>query len=925
MKLPLHGWSRRLQRLLLNAVAFVFAASLFAQTPKPAASGDSPSATPAASTTSTPASAPALTPATPDTPVAYDADAMALILARRYVAGSGNADSRAALLDALGRMGWDVRNHPGVITHPAPAGTATGLAMRDYEIDELLWKPTEQPTIRFISFAQAIAIPFEDADAEELAQDLLDTLRTCADSDNPQKRFWARFIIALGRVSPTGYDLAGFAPPPVVYPSKAQLKALEKEAQRNPLAFAFAGGMQPKPLWDEKDPVLAASPLPERPDDDPRGNIQARDKKRMDELTDELSQLSSKLGAATTPELQKSLQEKLNKLMTELGAISNRMTAATTLQMAETMRKMQKAKSGKSDDEEEEEDDDEDSDRSSDPRFLAEWRDQPLSLLQVSLITRVLSADLRLYAKRAPAPAAKSRSRVSSLFSPSPFSGRGSLPFAMITLAQLAPAPAPNFGEQFSGAAGDIWATVTGAYTGAVLDHHLPDSKFSKGVGIANVIIAWYKTIMSVARQKIEIQVENAPLVRTKNRSPGERRTAKAKVEIDFPKHDALKAIRAAANLSTLDLQLPDGGPVSGAKVVWRLVEGSYNNKYQTAKGGWEYKPELAVVQFAAAGSNAAYISTTDANGEATITIEGVPQKKILPPNVRPYMRRAAIAVEVTIKVGNMTQDLNDAINTAMGGPIGGGLSFIADMVLRTSFFFQKSHVFDVKDWKEPHWEGDFEITVKASGSKTDKGEKGGPPVTYRWKMDRVMEGRLLTPDWDEDDSQKKDPTLARFKLEVDGDSRYFKLDDSSSAKSSRIDNRYEATGPIQIQPKGQNQLAYWGRSDPSGNAALSFTGGKMILEIEPFFGAECVVGTYESNGRRTNSRADTRYLSLLDGVYPSEFRVIEDHDGTQDFYEGTKTFDGLGNLPYVPQFDAVVTLKWRVWRNNPPPKNKTR
>ena len=137
---------------------------------------------------------------------------------------------------------------------------------------------------------------------------------------------------------------------------------------------------------------------------------------------------------------------------------------------------------------------------------------------------------------------------------------------AMITLAQLAPAPAPNFGDQFSGAAGDIWATVTGAYTGAVLDHHLPDSKFSKGVGIANVIIAWYKTIMSVARQNITIEVENAPLVRTKNRSPGERRTAKAKVEIDFPKHDALKAIRAAANLSTLDLQLPDGGPVSGAK-----------------------------------------------------------------------------------------------------------------------------------------------------------------------------------------------------------------------------------------------------------------------------------------------------------------------------------------------------------------------
>ncbi|ATC65525.1 hypothetical protein CMV30_17090 [Nibricoccus aquaticus] len=920
MNLPLPRWSRLPQRLLLSTVALALTTALLAQKSAPA------------SLPATPASASSETLA-PDAPVTYDADAMALILARRYVAGEGNADSRIALLDALGRMGWDVRNHPGLITHPAPAGTATGLAMRDYEIDELLWKPADQPTVRFISFAQAVAIPFEDADPEELAQDLLDTLRKSADSDNPQQRFWARFIIALGRVSPSGYDLTGLAPAPVIQPSQKQLKALEKQAKGNP--FALIAAMQPQPVWDEKDPVLAASPRPERDEDDPRSTIQQRDQKRLDELSDELNALSEKIGAATDPAAQKILQDKLNKLMTEMAAISNRSATASTLQAAATMRKLTQPHSSKSNsNDESEEDDDSDSDdedddkKSSGPRFIAEWRDQPLSLLQVSLLTRVLSADLRLYAKRTSAPASKSRARLGSFFSPrspslSSTSGiSGSLPFAMITLAQLAPAPAPNFGDQFSGAGGDIWATVTGAYTGAVLDHHLPDSKFSKAAGIANVIIAWYKTIMSVARQKITIEVENAPLVRTKNRTAGEKRTAKATVEIDFPKSDVLKAIRAAGNLTTIDLQLPDGGPVSGAKVVWRLVEGSYNNKYQTAKGGWEYKPELAVVQFA---EGAGYTSTTNDAGEATITIEGAPQKKILPKNVRPYMRRAAIAVEVTIKVGNITQDMNDAINTAMGGPVGGGLSFLADMVLRTSFFFQKSQVFDVKDWKEPHWEGDFEITAKASGSKSNKGEKGGPPVTYKWKMERSMEGRLITPDWDEDDSQKKDPTLARYTLEVDGDSRYFKLDDSSSAKSSRIDNRYEATGPVQIQPSGQNQLAYYGRSEPSGNASLSFTGGKMILEIEPFFGAECVVGTYEKNGSRSSNRAETRFLSLLDGVYPSEFRVIEDNDGTQDYYEGTKTFDGLGNLPFVPQFDLEVVLKWRVWRNNPPPKNKTR
>src|SRR4029077_11339107 len=104
---------------------------------------------------------------------------------------------------------------------------------------------------------------------------------------------------------------------------------------------------------------------------------------------------------------------------------------------------------------------------------------------------------------------------------------------------------------------------------------------------------------------------------------------------------------------------------------------------------------------------------------------------------VRPYPRRAAIAVEVTIKVGNLTQDLNDAINTAMGGPLIGGLGFIADMVLRTSFFFQAGKIFEVTDWKEPAWEGDFQITVKGAGSKHEKGEKGGPDQDYAWSMNR--------------------------------------------------------------------------------------------------------------------------------------------------------------------------------------------
>lgn len=834
-------------------------------------------------------------------PIVLDSDSAALLLARQYVAGG--ADSRAALEEALDRMGWSVRDAKGALLK-APRSGDTGLALRDYEIEELLWKPSEQPSIRLISYAQALAIPLEGADPEELAQDLIETLRKSAASDQPQQRFWARFIIALGRVSPANYDLAASSPPAVMQPTPAQMKGLEKLAMTDPMALIKV--MQPKPVWPKDDPVLAPSPRPKHPLEGGRPGSAERDRLRLEELSDQISALTEDLTQSDEAR-QKAAGEKLQKLSAEMGEITQRQASASLQQTADGMAKMNRATNDDEEDDEEEDNDD-------GPRFTAEWRDQPLSFLQISLLTRVIAADLRqIAARHAPA-----RGHAATRWLPP-------LPLAAIGVAQAAPAPAPSFGDQFTGAIGDVWATASGAYTGAVLEHYMPENKFSKGMSVANTIIAWYKTIMTVVRQKITVKVDDVPLVRTKTRSPGQQRTARATVEIDFPKSDALKAIRAAGNLTTLDLQMPDGGPVSGAKVVWRLPEGSYNGKYQNAKGGWDYRPDLAIVQFA---EGAGYETTTNDNGETSITIEGAAQKKNLPNTVRPYPRRAAIAVEVTIKVGNLTQDLNDAISLAMGGPVSGSLTFIADMCLRTSFLFGASTPFEVTDWKEPAWQGEFEITIKGAGSKSQDGEKGGPPVEYTWSMDHYMIGRLHTPDWAEDGEAERDyKNDARHKLEVDGESRHFRLKDSSSAKSKKSHNRYRADGPLQIPPPSGSPLASYSRAEPTGDAELMFTGGKMVLQLDPFFIAECLVTRSEQNGGRTANRSGAETLSLLGGISPDSFTIIEANDGSADFVEGTKTFDQLykGNLPFVPAFDVVVTVKYRLWKNEPPPKNKPR
>ena len=57
---------------------------------------------------------------------------------------------------------------------------------------------------------------------------------------------------------------------------------------------------------------------------------------------------------------------------------------------------------------------------------------------------------------------------------------------------------------------------------------------------------------------------------------------------------------------------------------------------------------------------------------------------------------------------------------------------------------------------------------------------------------------------------------------------------------------------------------------------------------------------------------------------WTNDFRIFEDISEDREFIEGSETFDYYhGNLPFVPSFDVEVTVKYRLWRNGPPPKNK--
>jgi hypothetical protein len=111
-----------------------------------------------------------------------------------------------------------------------------------------------------------------------------------------------------------------------------------------------------------------------------------------------------------------------------------------------------------------------------------------------------------------------------------------------------------------------------------------------------------------------------------------------------------------------------------------------------------------------------------------------------------------------------------------------------------------------------------------------------------------------------------------------------------------------------------------WSVAQPSGNAVLTLYPGKMTLELKPFFTAECMVARIESSGGNSAKKSGTEFLNLLYGLDKSDFTIKAPYN-EQDVISGEETFPCKGDLPFVPTFDVSVTVKYRLSKNNPPPR----
>jgi hypothetical protein len=90
-----------------------------------------------------------------------------------------------------------------------------------------------------------------------------------------------------------------------------------------------------------------------------------------------------------------------------------------------------------------------------------------------------------------------------------------------------------------------------------------------------NILLTLAKAIWTYAALNIDMQMEDAPLVRTDDTTAGQTRVLKAHVTFDISKWQILNCVRPFLDLTGLDFgNLPTHGDADGAGVEWILLQG---------------------------------------------------------------------------------------------------------------------------------------------------------------------------------------------------------------------------------------------------------------------------------------------------------------------------------------------------------------
>lgn len=273
---------------------------------------------------------------------------------------------------------------------------------------------------------------------------------------------------------------------------------------------------------------------------------------------------------------------------------------------------------------------------------------------------------------------------------------------------------------------------------------------------IANILLAYAKFVATYAALETEITVENPPLVRNTDVTPGQPRRLTAKVTMNIGKWQQVNCIRWLLNAGTgMDFNLLNDGPLGGVEVNWHLVEGGGADFYATGERGQQ------IVRFVGTGPRIQDAGTyagaggrsgiqvgiltrtkTDVDGKAQITLEGASRRNYVRAPYSPVMKQAVVRTTIKLKGGDIKEDAGDITGHVLGSFIklgkGKGLSgsaegwfmFPLELLYRTDWASTATVTIPVKDW-EPCEEAGWEGTISHSVKRTITNDFGNPATGF--------------------------------------------------------------------------------------------------------------------------------------------------------------------------------------------------
>jgi hypothetical protein len=169
-------------------------------------------------------------------------DPRAAALAPRLLAGG--VGSVPALSEALAAAGIAVRALEGGAVQVAPEAPSQGLALAEYDPEALALLQASGTRVSLADLGAVLAGLLPGTDGSELANRMLQGVRTQAGSSVPTLRSWAWLVVELGRQAPVPYDVLGDVTPEQVQLDSVQRTLLVLRLSGDLAAYAERHGAQ---------------------------------------------------------------------------------------------------------------------------------------------------------------------------------------------------------------------------------------------------------------------------------------------------------------------------------------------------------------------------------------------------------------------------------------------------------------------------------------------------------------------------------------------------------------------------------------------------------------------------------------------------------------------------------------------------------